>query len=209
MIFKLKIPSSELNRIDNLIHLKILDTEQEAAYSILAEFVTSFMNAPIGGVALLDDNKQWLLPKKGFEWGDVPVESSFSTHAFANPDEIFVVKNAALDPRFENHPYVIGPSKIRFFVAAPLMFNNKPIGTLCVADTVPRQSLDVIQIEILKAIAKLAVAQFELRQFIINIYDEIRELKKFPATEKHQLDLAALYERADFLLEKIKARRAG
>lgn len=208
MIFKVKIPNDELTRIENLIHLKILETEQEEVYNILAEFVTYTMDAPIGGIALIDVHRQWFIPKKGFDLHDVPMDKSFSAHAISNPDEVFVVKDASLDPRFIDNPYVTG-AHIRFFAAVPLVTSNKKIvGTLCVADTVPRKSPSNFQKDLLKGIAKLAVSQFELHEFVVEVYEDIQELKKYPSVAEHQEELSELYKRADFILEKIKSRRA-
>lgn len=209
MIFKIKVPSADLDRIDDLIQSKILDIELEEGYTILAKFITHFMNAPMGGVSLLNEQKTWFIRKKGFKWEDNSKDNSFSSQALLNPEEILIVKDATLDERFAKNPYVNGDSKVRFFIAVPLVSNKKPIGTLCVADSIPRKAPNPYQISLLKSMGKLAVAQYEFREFVINIYKNIQELQKFPINDAHEAELLGLYKKADFILEKIKNRRAS
>ncbi|HZT63957.1 MAG TPA: sensor domain-containing diguanylate cyclase, partial [Burkholderiales bacterium] len=85
----------------------------------------------------------------------------FCGHAIRQRD-VFVVPDAAQDPRFANHPLVMDAPRVRFYAGAPLVTpQNYVLGTLCVADFVPRQ-LDAKQLETLRILARQAMCQLEL-----------------------------------------------
>jgi len=70
-------------------------------------------------LTFVDDTRAWVKSDVGtaLEW--VPRESSFSTLAIES-DEPLVVPDAKNDPRFVDHPLVVGPDHIRSLAAHPL-----------------------------------------------------------------------------------------
>ncbi|MGZ8830708.1 MAG: GAF domain-containing protein, partial [Thermoanaerobaculia bacterium] len=75
--------------------------------------------------------------------------------------ELLIVNDARADPRFADHPLV--REGVRFYAGVPLITQGgRAVGTLCVADSVPRSLTDE-QLHVLQALARQVVAQFELR----------------------------------------------
>src|SRR5206468_1389908 len=122
------------------------------------------LSAPIALVSLVDQERQWFKSCVGLDFNQTPRALSFCAHAILS-DDVFVVPDAALDPRFAGNPLVTGPPHIRFYAGAQLKtpdgFN---LGTLCVIDTAPRQGLAGDERLLLTGLAALAVDELELRR---------------------------------------------
>jgi diguanylate cyclase (GGDEF)-like protein len=75
---------------------------------------------------------------------------------------VFVVADAARDPRFANHPLVVDSPRVRFYAGAPLITpQGYALGMLCVVDFAPRE-LNQKQLDTLRILARQAMCQLEL-----------------------------------------------
>jgi hypothetical protein len=55
-------------------------------------------------------------------------------------DDVMVVPDATLDPRFQNNPFVAGKASVRFYAGAPISFRDGlRVGSVCLIDRHPRQ----------------------------------------------------------------------
>lgn len=78
-------------------------------------------------------------------------------------DEPLIVRDATLDPRFANHPFVVAPPSIRFYASAAVQTRDgHNIGTLCVADHKARK-FSARDIDVLSEFAGLVMDELELR----------------------------------------------
>ena len=103
---------------------------------------------------------QWFWGRTGLDATETPIEQAFCACAIKN-DDVFVVPDALLDPRFSANPLVTDHPSIRFYAGAPLVLNNgTKIGTLCVIDSEPRPAFDERSQRILTRLAALVVVQF-------------------------------------------------
>jgi GAF domain-containing protein len=102
---------------------------------------------------------------------------SFCAYALTK-DDIFIVPDATLDPRFAKNPLVTSDPKIRFYAGAPLITpDGHALGTLCVIDKVPRE-LKEDQKHALRILARHVVSQLELRRRSRELAETKAELVK-------------------------------
>jgi PAS domain S-box-containing protein len=88
-------------------------------------------------LAFVDETRAWVKSEVGTSIDWVPRESSFSELAIEN-DEPVVVPDARNNPRFVDHPLVVGPDRIRSLAAHPLRTpEGHRVGALLVMDSEP------------------------------------------------------------------------
>ena len=118
---------------------------------------------PIALVTLVDAQRQWFKSRIGLSLSETPRQLSFCAHAIHATD-VYVVEDLRRDEGFADHPLVIGDPFIRFYAGVPLRTaDGHAIGTLAVADAVPRQ-LAPEQLDALRVLGRQVMAQLELRR---------------------------------------------
>ena len=159
------IPDSEGARLRDLLSYEILDTPRDPHLERLVALAARLLDMPIALVSLVDSNRLWVKAGCGLSVSEAPRAGSFCSYAILEPDHVFCVEDALLDPRFMHNPLVAGETKIRFYAAAPLIGSRSglPLGTLCLLDTKPR-SLSLPQCRILQDLAASVVAVMDLHQ---------------------------------------------
>ena len=96
-------------------------------------------DVPMVLVSLVDKDRQWFKSKIGIGISETSRRESFCAWTLLpRTPKVLVVRDAASDPRFENHPLVVGPPHIRSYVGAPLIVDGAVFGTLCLIDFEPR-----------------------------------------------------------------------
>ena len=155
---------SEQHRLLALHEHAVLDTPPEAGFDELTQLAALWFKAPISLVSLIDSERQWFKSRVGLEVQQTPRSMSFCSVAIERPQEMLVVSDALLDPRFHDNPLVTGEPGIRFYAGAPLvMSDGQALGTLCVIDRQPRE-FSPQERETLALLARQVVAQLELRR---------------------------------------------
>lgn len=157
------IPEDEHERLDTLRQYEVLDTGAEANFDDIIELAAQLCQAPIALVSLVDKDRQWFKAKLGLNAEETHRDLAFCAHAIL-ADDILIVENALLDPRFKANPLVQGEPHIRFYAGAPLITpSGHKLGTLCIIDTEPR-TLNQIQLKAIKTLSKHTVHLLELRK---------------------------------------------
>ncbi|HET7764467.1 MAG TPA: sensor domain-containing diguanylate cyclase [Burkholderiales bacterium] len=153
--------AEESARLSALRGYCVLDTGREARFDDLTCLAASICEAPLSLVSLVDTNRLFFKSAHGMDIREVPYPDFFCGHAIRQRD-VFVVPDACQDRRFSNHPLVVDQPRIRFYAGAPLVTpQDYALGTLCVADFVPRQ-LSARQLETLRILARQAMCQLDL-----------------------------------------------
>jgi GAF domain-containing protein len=157
------VPQNEARRLKVLWQYDVLDTVPEEIFDDLTELAARICEAPIALISLIDDQRQWFKSKVGISVTETSRDVSFCAYAITQED-LFIVPDATLDPRFSKNPLVISDPKIRFYAGAPLITpDGHALGTLCVIDKAPRE-LRPDQKQALKILARHVVSQLELRR---------------------------------------------
>jgi two-component system, sensor histidine kinase len=171
-MIKPALPANEAARLDALRAYDVLDTPPEAAFDDLTRLASQICGTPVAMVSLIDGNRQWFKSRVGTEMTETPRDVAFCAHAILQPD-LFMVTDAEADERFADNPLVTAAPHVRFYAGAPLITpEGLALGTLCAVDQVPRQ-LSHEQQEALRALARQAMDQFQLRRNL----KQLRELE--------------------------------
>jgi hypothetical protein len=150
----------EERRLAALHELHLLDTPREARFDRLVEEARRIAGTPIALLTLVDSERQWFKAAAGFDATESHRDESFCAHAILGP-EVLQIPDALQDPRFADNPAVAGPNRVRFYAGVPLALGDgSRVGTLCVADHRPRL-LDEHQLEALRNLADLVVAELQ------------------------------------------------
>src|SRR5262249_38322991 len=119
--------------------LNILDTPSNVLLDSVISMASDLFNVPIAAVTLVDRDRQWFKASCGLPARETPRDESFCAHVVAKPVAT-VVPDTHLDSRFAEHPAVTGAPHVRFYAGHPIILEQGHcIGTLCIADTRPRQ----------------------------------------------------------------------
>ncbi len=171
------VPSNEARRLKVLWQYDLLDTVPEEIFDDLTELAARICEAPIALISLVDEDRQWFKSKVGITVNETSRDISFCAYAVTQQD-LFIVPDATLDPRFAKNPLVTSDPKIRFYAGAPLITpDGYALGTLCVIDKVPRE-LRPDQKQALKILARHVVFQLELRRRSRELVEARSQTKK-------------------------------
>ena len=170
------LPGDE-ERVEFLRSLNILDTKAEASFDRITEAASTILQTPVALVSLVDKDRQWFKSKVGVDICETSRDMAFCSHAIIQPDSRpFIVDDASQDERFKYSDLVLGEPHIRFYAGAPLVItaddgSSHKIGTLCVLDKTPRK-LEEEQIILMETLARLVVAEIELRDRLAGLHEK-------------------------------------
>jgi two-component sensor histidine kinase len=140
---------------------EILDTLDEGTFDAVTGIVARTLGVPIALVSFVDSKPRWRTSCRGLD-AALPRELTFCSHAIL-ADELFVVRDATLDPRFAADPLVTGEPHVRSFAGAPLIApDGARIGTLCALDRRPREHTPD-EVATLRDLATIVVELLERR----------------------------------------------
>jgi len=154
---------NEEARLNALRDLKLLDTPPSESFDRLTRLASQLLAAPVSTISLTDHDRQWFKSKVGVDITEIPRHQAPCSYAIQGND-IFVVPDLELDPRFAGSPLVT--SGIRFYAGAPLFTRaGHGLGTICVVDVKPRQ-IDDEHKRVLHDLAGMVMSQIELQSMI-------------------------------------------
>lgn len=174
------IPVDESERLHALHSYRILDTAPEAEFDRITHLAQRIFATPIALVSLVDTHRQWFKSKVGIDLCESGRDGALCAHAILS-EEVLVVPDALLDPRFSRLPLVLGAPHIRFYAGAPLITREGfKLGTLCIIDKEPRE-FSPAQTAMLADLARMVTDAMELRLLATHlearVADRTRELQ--------------------------------
>ena len=131
-------PANEVERQRAVDEAGLLAGSRLPEFDDIVELLAMICDVPIALISIVDGERQWFQAKVGLQADETHRDVSFCGHAIMG-DDLFIVEDAALDPRFASNPLVTGPPHIRFYAGVPLrVADGHAIGTLCAIDFQPR-----------------------------------------------------------------------
>lgn len=169
---KAPLPTNERQRLHTLQSYAVLDTPDESLLDDLTKLASHICQTPIALVSLVDSERQWFKSRVGLGARQTPRDLAFCAHAILQPDQVFQVPDARLDPRFADNALVTDEPHVCFYAGTPLLSPDQfPLGTLCVIDHVPRQLTDS-QMEALRTLGRHVMAVLELNRTMARLQAE-------------------------------------
>jgi two-component system, sensor histidine kinase len=176
-----RLPENESARLAALRSYRVLDTQPEEAFDRLTRLAARLFGTEIALVSLVDQARQWFKSRHGLTATETSRDLAFCAHAILAPD-VFVVENAAADPRFAGNPLVCDIPNIRFYAGAPLIDRDGfALGTLCVIDTRAPRTFGAAERCQLADLAAMVVDELDLRRSIVDLrmaHDSLRQAKE-------------------------------
>lgn len=151
----------ETRRLEALARYDVLDTPAEPAYDRITELVARLFRAPVAGLSLIDESRQWFKSRRNLDVCETTRASAFCARTIES-DEVFVVPDASASS-FAEYPGVRDGS-VRFYAGAPLRTHDGyRIGALWFCDPQPRPALDADEKQTLLDLAATVMSELELR----------------------------------------------
>ncbi|HYE32262.1 MAG TPA: PAS domain S-box protein [Methylomirabilota bacterium] len=182
-------------RLDALHRFDILDTEREQEFDDLTSLAAYITRCPIALLNFVDCDRQWFKSAIGLNTRETSIKVAICVHTIQQ-DGLLIIEDTLQDPRLKDNPLLHGTGPIRFYAGAPLRTSDgHAIGTLCVADYVPRK-LDLEQASFLQALARQAMAQLNLRNAVTTEQRAHQDLRSREAYLQLQYELSRILNAA-------------
>jgi len=134
------IPQDEAERlVEFRLSGAAIESPPEERFDKISRMAQRMFDVPFAGISFVEGERQWFKSRQGLPIPDSTRDHSFCGHAI-NGNEVFVVEDAVLDPRFAENALVLEEPHIRFYAAQPVKGpGGHNVGTLCIMDKVPRE----------------------------------------------------------------------
>lgn len=154
-------PENEEARLTALRRYDILDTPPDGRFENLTRLAAYIFNVPVAIISLVDHDRIWFKSHFGVDASEIQRAPGLCASAILSND-LYIVGNAAEDPRTLANPLVTGALGLRFYAAAPLHTRDGyNLGTFCVIDKKPRFFTEQQQ-SVLSSLATIVMDQMEL-----------------------------------------------
>jgi GAF domain-containing protein len=157
----------EQARLDAVRRYRLVDQPVEDAYDRIAFVAGAIFDTPIATVSLVEQDRVWLAACQGLSGvRQLGKEPGLCASVIAQ-DDVYVINNAAVDPRTLEHPLVRGELGLRFYAAAPIRTHDGyRLGTVNVIDNRPRD-VTQRQLKALEHLAAMVSDELELRLMVV------------------------------------------
>lgn len=166
-MIKASYPFDEICRLEALAEYKDVSLNDLPSLDHIVELAAKLFDVPMAFISLIREDTQVFHAKVGIHEGETSRDISFCSHTVLSND-LLVVLDALYDYRFHDNPLTVNSPHIRFYVGMPLRSpDGYPIGTLCLADKLPRNSFSDKDMNTLSELAKIAMDAMEMHRLEI------------------------------------------
>lgn len=149
---------TEEDRLRAVRGLGLLDTPLEERFERITRLARTIFRTRIAALSLVEEQRQWFKSIQGLCVSETSRQASFCTHAL-HEDDLLIVPDARVDPRFAHNPLVLGPPNIVFYAGRPIRAaQGAVVGAVCVIDSEPR-TLDAEERQALRDLGAIAEAE--------------------------------------------------
>jgi len=153
------MPTNEVARLKVLRDLLLLDTPVEDSFDSIVKYASTQFDVMLVMIAFMDADRNWFNSCSiDLGYRESPRKISFCGHTLLQPN-IFEIPDTHLDERFADNPLVQAGAKVRYYAGVPLVVKGRAVGTLCLFDVVPHESMSIAKRNHLKALATLLSTQ--------------------------------------------------
>ena len=133
------IPLNETVQLQCLHSLRILDSVPEERFNRITRMAQRLFDVDFCLVSFIASDRQWFKTKQGIDASKPPRDISLFDHTICE-EELLVVEDTLVDPRFADNPPVEDDPRIRFYAGYPIHApNGQRIGRICLMDVEPRR----------------------------------------------------------------------
>lgn len=119
--------------------LNLLEVQASPEFDIFPLLASQILSTPIAAITLVGRDTQFIKAGVGLPARSVPRSHSICEYAILQPSDILTIQDTTLDARVFDKPCVTGDGGIRSYAGIAISSpTGLPLGTLCVADRVPR-----------------------------------------------------------------------
>jgi len=171
----------------------VLDTPSDPAFDRLAQLAADITGAPIALICLFDGPRIWFKARVGTDLDAIKRSESLCT-CVVQEDDLLIVEDLHIDPRFENPELYAFDRSLRFYAGIPLTSQiGGKLGTMCVLDHKPHPRFDARTQRMFESLAEIVVEQLDLHLE-----------RKLQASQQAEIDLifemqSALEDQPSFL----------
>lgn len=160
----LKLFTNEEARLRALAEYDLANGNFGQSLDHLVEITSRLFDVPMAFISIVEKERQVFQARVGIVACETDRGIAFCSHTIEQ-EEAMVILDAHLDPRFCNNPLSRGEPHIRFYAGVSLRTpSGQALGTLCVADSWPRNQFSAADLQTLKDLARLVMDAFEARR---------------------------------------------
>lgn len=125
-------------RLAAVQQIEAFGAEHQPRFDRVVRMARRVFDVPVVAINVIDDQRQMSVANVGLHSSERPVAESICAAAVVT-EKPLVLTDASLDPDFADHPAVTADHPVVFYAGHPLWAGGQVVGTLCLADSEPRQ----------------------------------------------------------------------
>ena len=152
-------------RISVLHSLGLLDSGADDNFDRVTRLCRRIFEVKIATISFVDEQRQWFKSVEGLDVCETDRDVAFCNYTIL-ADDIFEVPDAIADPQFSSNPLVTGAPFIRYYAGAPIRFDGKRLGALCLIDLTAHEPLDQQQRSVLRDLADIVEREIKVQRLL-------------------------------------------
>lgn len=186
-MFELVYPKNEERRLEVLSVYEEVATDAKEQFDELTGLASKLLRVPGVFIAFMRREEQVVQSARGIDAHRAERRHTFCSNVISTGRPL-LIPDAREDPRFADHPMVVGEPYLRFYLGVPLIATTgETIGTFCLIDYEPRE-LTQEEVGTLEVLASQVMTQLELRRKERELTREVQRARRAEARFRRLLD---------------------